>query len=269
MYKDKVVDYLHLKHTDGEIGIEVEMEVDDTIPHMASGPWRRDTDGSLRGYSYEWVLKSPVSRSKVLPALRLLKNHLKKSDTEIYDTIRAGVHVHLNMQENTIGEVFKFLMLYYAFETVLVRYCGENREGNLFCMRVRDAEVIPIALADAIAENKITSLRSDNFRYSSINLQSLFQYGSLESRSLATPTNLLKIKEWVDILLALKDYSKNIESCWDSISKISGLGPREWLLEVFGQDLGEKLCYDNLEQDVMYDVRNIQHVCALLKQKGV
>lgn len=258
----------------GEVGIEVEVEakkyVDGELLHKnPKFGWRYENDGSLKVNGVEFVLNKPVARENVGKALKNLRKVMDKAGVEINPSIRAGVHIHINFQEETLGTIFKFLMLFYSIETALIRYCGEGREGNLFCLRTRDANNNLNAIEKAVMSEEMTYMRSNNYRYAAMNFQSLFSYGSLESRSLATTPELDNIEDWVAILLRIKDYAKGMGTCWDAISSVSGDGPREYLRSIVGDKYCELLDYPEIEQDIMEDVRNIQYTCHILSEKGV
>lgn len=269
-WDSKVKDVCGLVETKGDFGIEIEMETNKEVyPDYVTSDWHVKGDDSLRGHSAELVLKKPIDHDKVDKVVDKLKGSLTLSDIKILDSVRASTHIHMNMQDSTIKDLFKFFMCYYPLETVLVNGCNEGRRGNLFCLRVRDAEYIHQALYNAIESNELLHLRTNNLRYSALNFQSLFTFGSVEFRAPQTDPNLDNIKLWCDVLKRLKEYSVSIPDCWGSIAKISGMGPREWAKQILGPELFKRFDYEGLDWDVMYDARNIQYVSSLLRRKGV
>lgn len=271
MFKHKVKDYFDLSATPGDVGIEIEMESRNPVPYDGTytDKWRVEEDHSLRGYSAELVLKRPVPFEEVPKLMAKLKKQLKAAEVDIKPTIRAGVHLHINMQRHTMGEMFKFMMCYYALETVLTNFCGNGRQGNLFCLRGQDAEYSRYMLGSAIQRGRFTGLQTNSLRYSALNFQSLFSYGSLEFRALATTKDLNNIEVWADILHKVKDYAISSGSCWDNISEISGMGPSHWLTSIVGEEYAKVLEYPDMERDIMKDVRGIQSLCYELSSKGV
>ena len=262
MFNKTVRNYLGLDKTSGQIGIEVEMETSDSIYRDAFGPvWRVENDGSLRGYGQEFVLQTPCNMDQVEDVLALVTSGLKKQRVSIQESIRAGVHIHLNMQENPVNDVFKLLGCYYLMETALTRFCGEGREGNLFCLRGRDATYAIDCATEAYKATDLYGLRTQSLRYSSLNVQSLFQYGSVEFRGLGTTKDLSNIKIWCMILMKLKEYATKVKNPWDNIMEISGVGGRQWMTNIFGEELMEHLDYPDLEWDIIQDTRNAQFFC--------
>ena len=119
----------------GEIGIEIEMEGDKEFPNAPTN-WHATSDGSLRGHSVEYISDGPIQLNYLKEHLQTLKNAIEKAKVKVSASFRAGVHVHINVREFTIEEVVNFALLYYIFDHAFAKYCGPNREGNLFCLRI-------------------------------------------------------------------------------------------------------------------------------------
>ncbi len=271
MLDKNVAQYFNLPQTEGDVGIEIEMEMADVLSYNSDmhPTWRLEEDGSLKGYGYEWVMNNPCPFDEVKKEMDLFTEKLAVGGNKIVPTIRAGVHVHVNMQKNTLGDVYKLAACYYPLETVLARFCGAGRSGNLFCLRARDAEEIIFKLEESLNHNKqFYLMRTNNLRYAALNYQSLFNYGSLEFRGLGTTADLKNIAVWVEIIRRIKEYAVASEGAWDAITTISGMGPRSWVEEVVGPDLFKLIDYEGLERDVMEDVRLVQTLCHDLKMKG-
>lgn len=270
MFDSKVRDFLGLSKTEGEVGVEIEMEFTKQIPNLPYEGWTIEHDGSLRGISHEFVMSNPQDPNSAKDMCKdLYKKFKSKNGLKIKDSIRAGVHVHVNMQEQTIADVFRMMCVYYPLETALTNWCGEGRQGNLFCLRGKDAEYALNKLKWAVQEENLYDLRTDSLRYSAMNIQSLFSYGSIEFRALRTDPKLEKIGPWIDMLIAIKTYAINNSSPWQNLINISGMGPRDWAESVLGKDLFELINYPNIEQDIMEDARKIQMICHTLKKKGI
>ena len=254
----KVTDQLpYVERREGEVGLEVEVEGDNVCYQDMRGRWREEDDGSLRGDGVEYVLRRPCSRDKVDSVLEELSDHFEARNWEIDDSDRCGVHVHINCQDLEVTQVFNFIVLYLIVEDALTRYCGEDREGNLFCLRARDAAVIIDLVGQAMKDDDLRSFNDQGMRYSSMNLASLGKYGSLEFRALKTPTNLMEIRTWVQMLLAVKDASLKYEMPSQILNDLSVHGANNFVLRTFGP-LAILLAYDTLDDDIMYAARQIQ-----------
>ena len=227
-----VLDVFRLrKQVDGDIGLEIEVE-GANLP-MARGNWRNEIDGSLRGEeAREYVIKCPTSLPGLANDLNSLSGQFAANKARIDETVRAGVHVHINCQRLTMLELYTYIVVYLILENLLVKWCGESREGNLFCLRASDAEGSVIRLIQAARRNKdyAEMFYDDTIRYSSLNLKALSEYGSLEFRSMRSTKDFMLILKWAAVLLGLREASKKFKSPSDVIESLS-INGQEWFLK--------------------------------------
>lgn len=255
---------------EGEVGIEVELEGENlptNIPKLSSQSkkhWTVTNDGSLRGDAYEYVLAAPVVRKEVDEALDQL--YRKLDSATLLDSGRAGVHVHINVREMTMTQMFTFALLYLVFEKVLVKFCGESREGNLFCLRISDAEYLSMALTNAIKTSRFDRLSSDDLRYASINFTALRKYGSLEFRAMRSPVSKEVIKQWVDILLSLKDAALRFNDPEELMLGVSSHGGYDFARQNLGASI-EVLGDVNWNVEVIAGLRLIQPIVKVLSER--
>ena len=261
MTEDKeltVRNLFHLRKTSGEVGIEIEVE-GNKVPLIQSDYWRSDNDGSLRGNSMEYVLSSPVKRTEVVTALNNLKKHLADYEAQLDISNRCGVHIHLNVQEFTFKQVMTFACLYLMLEEILVKFCGEEREGNLFCLRAKDADYLVTGLRQAMATGSLAHVQSHQYRYASINMTALGKYGSLEFRSMRSTEDFDVISQWVEILLKLKDQSLNFDTPTQLIEMMSANGADAFVEQILGP-LSELVQCPDMSMVVMNGVRIAQNI---------
>jgi hypothetical protein len=256
---------LHI-YEEREVGIEIEMEGRDLIEQCPG--WLVVRDGSLRGESQEYVLKAPVVRKDVTKLLSRLHKAFQYAESKPAPSDRCGVHVHINCQALTITQVYNFAILYLIFEDLLVKYCGESREGNLFCLRARDAEGLLVSLVHAAGNGELTSLQNDKYRYASLNFSSLCKYGTLEFRALQTPADVTEIKAWVELLLAIKDTALKYDSPVRIVEELSFLGVDAFIESTFGK-LADLLPADGRYKSVYDGVRRVQDVAYGYKEASV
>ncbi len=232
----KVFELLRLPEPiEGEVGIEVEVECQNSYPRPTRMYWSLVDDGSLRGYSGEYVLKKPCTRGQVNKILNHLRGAFIKDDIQVKDSFRAGVHVHINCQEMTLEQVRTFCTLYYLFENLLLEYCGKDRSGNLFCLGAKNADYVLDFITSAFLGGDIKDFNADIIRYTALNLSSLPKYGSVEFRALGTHPTLEGLETWVGLLLALKDYSLSLDNSINVIEQFSHLGALALTETVFGE----------------------------------
>lgn len=214
-------------------GVEIEVEGRNLPRRLDSDIWRVEQDGSLKAAeAWEYVTPGPLSLDGVKSALDYLAAEYKQHRSVVDDSIRAGVHVHMNVQDWNIKQVVTFSTIYYILEDILMKHCGENREGNLFCLRTRDAEFVLFRLLRALTERNLKYLKEDIIRYSSLNYCSLFKYGSLEFRGMRGTGDLNAIYEWVEIIDELHHSSLKFDNPVDVVSTMSGDGQLQFLNRV-------------------------------------
>ncbi len=246
----------------GEIGIEVEIE-GHNLPTDNFQKWRVEDDGSLRGaMAREYVLNRPCKRDESLGMLSNLANRLHENDSEIVPSYRTGVHVHVNVRKMTFNQVFCYIFTYLMLEDVLMAYCGTSRVGNLFCLRVRDAEESFKYIGQAIEQNDLGILHTDRLRYSSLNLKAIKSYGSLEFRGMSFTGDFQSIQTWIELLLCVKDYSLTMSNPKELIEILSKKGGQVFAEEVFG-DLIQILPKVDWNKKLLSSVRLIQRLVYL------
>lgn len=219
----------------GEVGIEIEME-GKGFPLENLDSWYSREDGSLRGdlgCRREYVLIRPCKREGVKQRLDSLQGDLLEVGAKIHSSYRTGVHVHLNIRDMTFNQVWTFIFTYLMLEDAMMKFCGEGREGNLFCLRNRDAENMMTYMEDAIKKEDFRKLHTDEIRYSSMNLKAIQQYGSIEFRGLSFEGDFDSINLWVDLLTAIKDWSLSSKTPIYLLEQLSKLGGDTLAKDIF------------------------------------
>lgn len=213
-------------------GVEIEVE-GERLPTNLSSVWRVERDDSLKTEeAWEYVTPTPLNLDGVKNALDYLNLAYKAHNSVVYDSIRAGVHVHMNVQDWNVKQLFTFAISYYLIEDLLINFCGEGREGNLFCLRAKDAEFVIFRLLKTLKEKNFKYLNNDIIRYSSLNYCSLFKYGSLEFRGMRGTGDLDLIYQWVEIINDLREASLTFDDPIHVISSMSGDGELQFLKRI-------------------------------------
>lgn len=245
--------------TQGDIGIEIELEADNLPPSEAVGPiWRKEADASLRGESGEFVLDRPLPYAGLDKAFRKLDKAFRDHGTRVRPTYRAGIHVHINVQDLTPVQLVTFISSYFMLEEVLLRFCDSSRLGNHFCLRMSDASFSLDAIVDFIMREDIALLNNEDLRYASLNLTSLFRYGSIEFRALESTLDYDKIKVWAGVLYRLKEFAQFIASPVDLLGQVSLNGFAESVPIILGDFYPHFRPYAT-EDNVKTGVRQIQY----------
>jgi len=169
----------------GDVGIEIEVESLDLLPAVNNHAFTSKPDGSLRHCGNEYVTNGVATLDKDFKQnLTKLCKDIETSGRVIKDSPRTSVHVHVNISNLTLSQAWTGILSAWLMETVFVEGCGPERVGNLFCLRLKDAEyLIPTAQKDLRSPTPFTQhLMSDHIKYSGTNLNAIARFGSVETR---------------------------------------------------------------------------------------
>lgn len=252
--------------TKGSYGVEIEVE-GVNLPagdarfakRKLNEHWNVERDNSLKAAeAWEYVMPKPTDIKGVKAAIDSLFDLFQAHNSEVYESIKAGVHVHMNVQEWDTKRLFTFATVYFILEPLLVKWCGPNREGNLFCLRgTSDAEHILFQLQKAVEAKNLNILNDDQFRYCSLNFCSLFLYGSIEFRAMRSTPDLSLILQWVKILDELAESSKVFRNPIDVLMSMSGDGERAFIERML-PNYSHLFMFDGYERTVRDAARNVQ-----------
>lgn len=243
------------------VGVEVELEHHEEVvdlPTPVRKFWRAEEDKSLRRNGVEYVFREPLLKEEAFKAIDMLGAHVDKTN-KVYDVGRAGVHVHVNVGDLKVRELVNFLALAHVLDDLLVHWCGERRKGNLFCLRLRDAEFVTDAIVSALDNKDLDMFHTDRLRYASVNLKSIPQYGSVEFRSMRSDGDWEALKVWVGVLLRLKEVAKVIDNPIQIVSDCSMMSPENFVSHVLGEYSELFPRYPGFEDDVYHAIQRVQY----------
>lgn len=234
------------KKQTGNVGIEIECEVQHELNETWNSKyWILHNEGSLRGLGYEFVLNNPLTIKDIKEALNEWQELCKHYRIRfVPESKRTSVHVHVNVQEYTILQVFNILCAYWLCEPLLLNICGKARKGNLFCLDVNSA--------DACHNQLIKNLKSggyfqgfsrDSFRYSAINLEALYKFGSLEFRTMRGTQDIALIESWATELHRMVTNAAEFKTPHNIIEMILSSKYSQFLLKLFSEPFVRQLKY--------------------------
>lgn len=244
------------------IGVEIECE-GKFLFTTPTKYWLAKGDNSLRpvdGHQpVEYVLSNPLSRSDLDKALNYLLARIQKTST-LSLSQRCSVHVHLNCQNLTMKQVITFVCAYLTLEELLVEWCGEERVGNLFCLRAKDAHHFVKVIEDCIRNDSYSPMGSDNVRYTSCNVAALGKFGSVEFRSLRGVVDKPIISTWVDMLLKLRERACDMTDPRVLVDVFTKLGPKKYLKFMLGDNAELFLKRPDYDKIIWDGVRLIREI---------
>ena len=249
-----IFELLHLSpehKQDGDYGIEIEME-GAGLGAKPRSYWRVDVDHSLRNGGVEYILKKPIVLNAVSKAVGVLNDTLKESGAAVKFSFRTSVHVHLNVQKLEEPTLLNIIYVYSLLENVMINYCGDERKGNRFCLRSEDSEGV-IDLSERLFKNGIADIGAiprDMIRYSSLNLEALMKYGSIEFRGLAGTMDAKRITDWCKAIDAIKQYALKHESPVSIFNRFRELHTIPFVKEVLG-DVFKEFEYKGMDKDII------------------
>jgi hypothetical protein len=247
----------------GDIGIEIEME-GTGLKYPPMNPntgepstfWVGKHDNSMKGEGIEYYLVHPIKRSEVRTALKQLKDHWKNTGGKPKPTNQDAVHVHMNCRDLSQDKTMTFIMLLVFLEDLLVRWCGDEREGNLFCLRSRDAEAFLSFLRDILIRKDFGSHSSFSpgfLKYATINVAPLANFGSVEIRCMQTPKDIMLVETWVEMLCSIFDAAMKLGCARDVVDVLSYTAAEDLLTQIFG-DNAHQMMFPDVDQ-LLFDGR--------------
>lgn len=195
----------HAEPVPGDVGIEIEVEFQDanpSVPKEISSIWSSKGDNSLRFIGREYVTNGAQPLGKELEdSLDVLCDKINKSGP-VKESPRTSVHVHINVTSLPVTSLWSGVCGFWLLENLLVNYCGDHRESNLFCFRLQDTEGILRYVEKDLKSSKPFGkhLNTDHVRYAALNLNAIAKFGSVESRSMRGITDAKEIYDWASLV---------------------------------------------------------------------
>jgi hypothetical protein len=198
----------------GKIGLELEIEGNKlpTDGHLekikapkTNSQWFGVADGSLRGEAKEYIFSVPVLPEELSDMLNGLWGVFNELSSKINNSNRCSTHVHINMSGKTINQLTSIIVLWSIFEDYLIRWCGEERSSNHFCLGTKDTASVVSAWRKVLADGQFRF--QDGIKYSALNVSTINSKGSFEFRCGAA-SNSPDIPEiWAKFLYTLTEYA--------------------------------------------------------------
>lgn len=219
MYNKPIHEVLQIRRVKGtDLGIEVELEGENLLdPRAAFRMWKVVNEGSLRHNGLEFVTTPGLTIDTLDKAMTELRFILGRA--VIQPSIRQSVHVHVNATDMTLLDAYKVIAAFALVEDMLVKANGEDRTGNLFCLRGRDAEYTHRQIIQDIKEGFHFDSWDNNHRYSALNLSALKKFGTFEFRFIKGLSDPDEIAIWARGLYYFVQRCKAVSSIKTLLAK--------------------------------------------------
>jgi len=248
---------------DGEVGIELEIEgqrlpsgatIADLMSKETQKYWAAVNDGSLRG-GLEYVLTGPIKTSEVRQMVDGLFNKFKENGSKIKNSNRCSTHVHVNVSDLKVNELTSVISLWCTFQTPFIKWWGEERVSNHFCLSSRDEESMVSSWIAYLKCGQLNMYRTrDGLKYTALNILPIFSQGSIEFRAGGPPNDPDKVVYWAKICNAIVRYA--VEHFKNPLAlgyALSEQGPEELLMSILVKaNLGPITC-QNIYQELTED----------------
>lgn len=252
----------------GELyGLELELEGRNVaMDGAAVRGWTQHRDGSLRGESIEYVFANPAPYEDSQARVKSLFKKFHENKVALRNSYRCSTHMHINMGDKPVSKLFNMFVVFTIIEELLEAHmAGEGREGNLFCLMNRDAEQTIKLFSDSLEAQSFAAFHND-LRYAAMNLASLNKFGTVEFRSMRGADDAESVQIWLTMLHELYDFVVNkMAGPVELIESMSRLGHREWLANIFSEDVLRRLLETWGERDLsasLYEgARLVQVLC--------
>lgn len=198
--------FSHVPMVKEDVGVEIEVEFPETFNRTFSrdlmNKWIVKDDGSLRNIGREFITPGAITLG-ALPG-SLLYIGAEVQPWAIKGSPRTSVHVHVNVQSLTLPQLVTGLGCMIMWDNILTEFCGYDRVGNNFCLRIKDAERwVGMMINSYNRQTPFNFGRDREYRYSSINCMSVTRFGTVEFRAMEGTTDPIRINEWTNLVYNL------------------------------------------------------------------
>ena len=248
--------------SDSYVGVEVECSMSRRFTRGSSQHWTSVSDGSLRNGGYEHRFREPLWGLDVVEALEELEVKLGGGDAR-FDA-HCSTHIHVDVRDMSPPDAMSFILYWVIFEKVLFTNFAPDRMDNNFC--------VPLFKTDAVLKELRGSYRDlllghtpylPEHRYLALNIWSASQHGSFETRIWNGTAMKEDLLLYINSVLSLKRTAMEEtvdEFKWKPYIKSKGRALQDFLFEVFGEDLGEKLMYVGIWDDIKFGIEQARKI---------
>lgn len=185
-------------------------------------------DGSLRNGGIELVTR-PIRGRRLVSQIDYMCDVAKTAGWEVSN--RAGLHVHMDMQDLTFSQYTNFIKAYMLVEPCVFASASAERQRSIYCKSWYEnspAEELRETVG-FLARNRLYRWGT---RYVGLNLNATSKYGTVEFRHKRTTLDATEILGWVNQIQALKVFARGPKIIDEEY--VSHATPDSVLVDVYG-----------------------------------
>ena len=239
-------------------GLEIELE--NISAHFNNPRWMCCADGSLRE-GLEYKFSQPLWGKDVEVALQDFQSWISVYHPVVSD--RCSTHIHVGAEHfKDIDHLHRFLVVYLSLERVLYNSLHPARLNNIYCLPLFKLKETFSKLSQVKNDSPAWVIKDALYteKYISVNTGSLNRLGTIEFRMFHGTHDTSEIMTWFKYLIRLIEYSETLEDVSNFPEMVSTSGMIKWVKDVLGDELFNKLKYDEMEGDIIKGVRAAQLV---------
>lgn len=182
-------------------GIEIEAEfvlIPDFIGNKQPN-FKTTVDGSLMGAGYEFITETPTGKLSLFEEVSKLYEQ-KGFQDNYRNSSRTSTHIHANVSDKDMNQLFTILTGYYLLEPFIIEYAGRPRVSNLFCLGLWEAEHGMNALKHLWSGSRDLVRNFDEYKYSALNIANVGKLGTIEFRMFSGTNNKHQVKGYLDVV---------------------------------------------------------------------
>ena len=236
------------------IGIEIECEGLAGIADYWKNPlWQVKGDGSLRNGGIEFIspaLKPEQVRRALAAVMGSIYSYKKTPDF----SWRTSIHVHLECIHLLVREFKALMLLDVVFEEALFQFANPGRrDTNIFCTPITRShfyslgDFINADSPDALVQT-FAYLNKDIEKYSALNINHMYDFGTVEFRHLRGTGDHRLLHTWISILLKMFSAAQKVttEELYEDIQSLNTTSAYGAFTEkIFGEGIARALFNPN------------------------
>lgn len=220
------------------IGLELELEntTSTSFFNFIGEYFQAVPDGSLKFNGIELRFKSALNGTNITKALLVLDAGMARYKIKPYiDGNRGSTHIHLNIGNLSLDELWSIVLLSYFIEPILMDMCKEDRLASPFSITLNKTKDQKFIL-NSIARGDI-NFNTEGYKYRAIGLSSVYHKGSLEYRMFHASYDTKEILEWINFIQHVKHIALTTDNLNSKICSSLHKGLTSVLVDLFGRHI--------------------------------